>query len=89
MWQWEELKHAVLGVIVLCNKFRALQGVINQANLSKKCSKSDRLGWKHCTNVVAKMKMKISQSTVLLHCCCGGGGGGGGGGEYSLPTPFC
>ena len=22
MWQWEELKHAVLGVIVLCNKFQ-------------------------------------------------------------------
>ena len=52
VWQWEELKHAVLGVIVLCNK---LQGdlhckdrarVINQA--SKKCSKSDTLGWKQC-----------------------------------------
>ena len=22
VWQWEELKHAVLGVIVLCSKFQ-------------------------------------------------------------------
>ena len=49
MWQWEELKHTVLGVIVPCNKF---QGDLHCKeskqifhNLSKKCCRSDRLGY--------------------------------------------
>ena len=44
VWQWEELKHAVLGVIVLCNKFQGdlhckeLKTKQIFHSLSKKCS---------------------------------------------------